>query len=202
MNCDFDRGPNSLALTVTLQYTQATPERADDWLRAIRRVIDQGRQVLRRLRLADPGSTGFERALADLADGATKVRILVLGHARKLPPAVEEDVSLIAREALSNALRHAEATSIEVELEYLTGRLRLVVRDDGIGIDREALERRRGFHWGLTKMRERAASVGAELRLLSRAGAGTEVELSVPSELAYLYARGGSPANFETSAVA
>jgi signal transduction histidine kinase len=202
MNRDFDNGPHALA--GALPYAEATPEPVGVWFRGFRRVIDEGRRALDGLLLADPGSTGLERALAELADeiapAGTRVRICVLGRARQLPPNVSEEVSSIALEALRNALRHSQATRVEVEVEYLSGRLRLVVRDNGIGISREVLARGRGFHWGLTAMRECAAHLGAHLRLLSRTHGGTEVEVSVPTQLSFLYAPAGSPAGFERRA--
>jgi nitrate/nitrite-specific signal transduction histidine kinase len=57
--------------------------------------------------------------------------------------------------------------------------LRVVVRDNGAGIDPQLLRSGRKSHWGLTVMRERAANIGARLRIWSKRKAGTELELSV-----------------------
>ena len=84
------------------------------------------------------------------------------------------------REALTNALRHSQAANIEAEVEYFSGRLRAAVRDDGIGIDPERLQDCRTSHAGLTGMRERAERIGAQLGIWSKAGAGAEVEISLP----------------------
>jgi signal transduction histidine kinase len=94
-----------------------------------------------------------------------------------------EQIYYIGREALVNALRHAEATSIEAEVEYLPRRLRLVVRDNGRGIDPEIVRTGRPAHRGLRGMRERAESIGAQLRILSKPKAGTEVEICLPGEI-------------------
>jgi signal transduction histidine kinase len=179
---------------------------ANRTLNVIRRVIEEGRKTLAGMGLSDLRSASLERALAEIVDeiapGGAKVKIRVLGRQRELALELADEVYLVAREALVNALRHSEATSIEVEVEYLSDRLRLVVRDNGIGIDREVLEREPDFHWGLKGMRERAATIGAQLRILSRASAGTEVEVSVPTELANSCARVSSRANVESGAVA
>jgi signal transduction histidine kinase len=179
---------------------------ANRTLLLIRRVIAEGQQTLAGMGLSDLRAASLECALAEIADeiapGGAKVRICVLGRTRDLPSAISDEVYLVAREALVNALRHSEATSIEVEVEYLTGRLRLVVRDNGIGIDREVLQREPEFHWGLKGMRERAASIGAQLRILSRAAAGTEVEVSVATDLVYTYAPVSGRANLPSSAPA
>ncbi|MGH9840816.1 MAG: ATP-binding protein [Blastocatellia bacterium] len=91
----------------------------------------------------------------------------------------------IGREALVNAFRHSSAKSIEVEVEYAAQRLRLLVRDDGCGIDPQVLQSGREGHWGLAGMRERAEQIGARLKVRSRALDGTEVELSVPRQVAF-----------------
>ena len=64
--------------------------------------------------------------------------------------------------------------------------LRLSVKDDGVGLDAAVQsEGGREGHFGLIGMRERADKIRAEFRLLSRAGAGTQIELSVPASVAY-----------------
>jgi signal transduction histidine kinase len=60
-----------------------------------------------------------------------------------------------------------------------------MVRDDGCGIDPQVLDAGRQGHWGLPGMRERSEGIGASLKLRSRIGAGTEVELTVPSAIAF-----------------
>jgi signal transduction histidine kinase len=104
---------------------------------------------------------------------------------RSLHPAIRDEVYSIGREALINAVRHAKASSIEVELEYRATTLLMVVRDNGRGIDPDVLRSGKDGHWGLLGMRERAESIGAKLRLSSLLGTGTEVELMVPGKIAY-----------------
>ena len=154
----------------------------------IRRVIDEGRDALDGLRSSPGPARGLEQALADLVDEISakgaRFRILVIGRPRALHPAIQKEIDLIVREALVNALRHSGATNIEADVEYLPGALRVVVRDNGLGMDQEALRAGRTSHWGLLGMRERARNVGARLRIWSRRGAGTEVEITVPSRIA------------------
>jgi len=60
------------------------------------------------------------------------------------------------------------------------------LRDDGLGIEPSVLiDGARSGHWGLIGMRERAAKLGAHLDFWSKPGAGTEIELSLASEIAY-----------------
>jgi signal transduction histidine kinase len=157
-------------------------------LRLVHQAIDEGRVVLQGLRSATATSMSLEDALSKLGDEcrpAARIRILVSGHSRAMKPAVQEQVYLIAREALVNALRHSEATSIEAEVEYLPGRLGVVVRDNGRGIDPEVVRSGRDGHWGMAGMRDRAENIGARLKIRSRAAAGTDVELSVPNRIAF-----------------
>ncbi|HSG41505.1 MAG TPA: two-component regulator propeller domain-containing protein, partial [Thermoanaerobaculia bacterium] len=162
-------------------------------------VIEEGRQALRGLRSTDgsaddnlepslsriPGELGMQ----DLA----VFRVVAEGRARPLLPVVRDEIYRIAREALVNAFRHSGAATIEVEIEYAARQLRIVVRDDGRGIDSDVLRAGREDHWGLSGMRERAERIGARLQVWSRAGSGTEVELAVPGEIAFAdYAPGGS----------
>ena len=95
------------------------------------------------------------------------------------------DVYSIGREALVNAFRHSRASNIEAELEYGVNQLRVLVRDNGCGIDFEVLHSGRDGHWGLSGMRERAERIGARLKVSSSAASGTEVELRVPSSIAF-----------------
>ena len=99
--------------------------------------------------------------------------------------AIRNDIYSIGREALVNAFRHSQASDIEMELEYAVNQMRLLVRDNGRGIDPEVLYSVRDGHRGLSRMRERARKIGARLKVSSSGAGGTEVELSVPSHLAF-----------------
>jgi signal transduction histidine kinase len=84
-----------------------------------------------------------------------------------------------------NAFRHAGATQVELEIEYGAKAFHLLVRDDGKGIDSQVVRGGVDGHWGITGMRERAGQIGATLKIRSRSGAGTEVELKVPAAVAF-----------------
>ena len=91
---------------------------------------------------------------------------------------------LIGREALVNALHHSNASSIEVEVSYLRTHLHVLVRDNGCGIEEQIVRSGRASHLGLLGMTDRAKSIGAEVRIYSRPGAGTEVEVFLPRGIA------------------
>jgi signal transduction histidine kinase len=98
---------------------------------------------------------------------------------------IRDEVYRVGREAIVNAFVHAHAHSVEVEVDYANKHLRILVRDDGLGIDPQVLQTGRDGHWGLPGMRDRSERIGARLRLRSRLGAGTEIELIVPSVIAF-----------------
>jgi signal transduction histidine kinase len=153
----------------------------------MRRAIDEGRHAVAGLRSSAVQTRALQQGLAGLADELAAegpgFRVSVTGHPKAFHPAIEEEIYLIAREAVTNALRHSAATSIEADVEYLPGAMRVVVRDNGLGIDQDVLEAGRASHWGLLGMRERAGNIGAQLRIWSRKGAGTEVEVFVPTSV-------------------
>ena len=111
---------------------------------------------------------------------------------RPLHPLIRDEVYKIGREALVNAFRHSGARSIELELDYAPNRLRMLVRDDGGGIDPRILRSGSDGHWGVSGMRERADKLGAGFKISSRPGAGTEVELTVPAAIAFEHDSGRS----------
>jgi len=157
-------------------------------LSLVQRVINEGRDILQGLRSSAMESMSLEQAFSCLREefapgGQPRFRIYVSGQPKPLKPAIQEQIYLMGREALINALRHSEATSIEAEVEYLPRRLRVIVRDNGCGMDSKLVRSGRPAHWGLLGMRERASSIGAQLRIWSRPGAGTEVEIHVPGHI-------------------
>jgi signal transduction histidine kinase/ligand-binding sensor domain-containing protein len=159
-------------------------------------VIEEGRNAVRGLRLSSAGAEDLEQAFSGLRDElaiaqGTTFRVLVEGEARLLHPVIREEVYRIGREALVNAFRHSRANNIELELEYAPSYLRLLVRDNGSGIDPEVVRAGREGHWGLSGMRERAERISARFRVLSGASAGTEIELSVPGHIAFKFPSSG-----------
>jgi signal transduction histidine kinase len=82
---------------------------------------------------------------------------------------------LIVRDAATNAIRHSEATKIEVEVQYLNDALRVVVRDNGCGMNPEAFRTRSDSHRGLCGMRDQAEKIGARFGIWSSLGVRTEV---------------------------
>jgi signal transduction histidine kinase len=160
------------------------------------RVSDEGRVAVRGLRTES--GDDLEQALCLVQQeyasrNSADFKVTVEGRVRTIHPLIRDEVYRIGREALVNAFRHARAKIIEVELEYGSRHLRMLIRDDGCGIDPNILRTGRDDHWGLSGMRERAHRIGGQLTLSSRAASGTEVELVLPATVAFTPASGTRP---------
>ena len=172
-----------------------TPENAmrtlDEAISKTRSAITESRDAIHDLR-SDPVKDGDlvrlleaegEELTADLGtdQNSPAFRVIVEGDPQNISPALHDEVYRIGRELMRNAFRHAGAKKIETEIRYDTNQLRLRVRDDGRGLDPKVLNvSRLPGHWGLAGISERAKQIGAQLRIWSEDGAGTEIELTVP----------------------
>jgi PAS domain S-box-containing protein len=95
-----------------------------------------------------------------------------------LPPGIQHELLRFAQEAISNAVRHAQPTLVNVTLRWRPPNLILKVNDNGSGISHSSLEKSEGF--GLRNMRTRAAQINAQLDIQTAAGVGTSIILRVP----------------------
>lgn len=115
-------------------------------------------------------------------NGTTPVEFSVAGKPYECAAGVCEEMVMIVREAVINANKHAEATHVLVQLTYATTALRVVVADNGRGFEYESVEAVNG-HYGLVGMKERARVVDGTVEIVSVKGAGTSIELIVPTRL-------------------
>jgi signal transduction histidine kinase len=159
-------------------------------LQLMGQVTEEGRNAIRGLRAPNRDNDSVEKVFSrmgkDLAVGdQVEYRVISQNDPRALRPAIREEVYRIGREALANAFKHSQAANVEVEVEYANSHFRLLIRDDGRGMDPSVLHAGREDHWGLPGMRQRAEKMGATLKLRSRTGAGTEVDLNIPGRIAF-----------------
>lgn len=149
--------------------------------------LQQVSSVSRRLHPPEWQRLALEAALQQLLEISgipqrfqTSLRITPLPH----EPALEVKVLMYraAQEALSNLIRHSRATSVDLTLDPVEGRLFLTIRDNGVGFDalgQFSAPARVNSGIGLRSIREQAASVGGKLIVESTA-AGTRLEVSAP----------------------
>lgn len=101
----------------------------------------------------------------------------------RLPTGSELQVLRIIQEALANVRKHAKAQSADLWVEQVDNRVRITVKDDGVGFIPGELGRSEFPRFGLSTMRERAESVGGLFQLDSTPGEGTKVTIEVPTQL-------------------
>jgi signal transduction histidine kinase len=183
----------SMQLTVTIDRLPADSTVRPQFARVLtmlRQVASESRNALQGLRGPALAFDDLDLAFAKVREElpvpeSTGFRIIVDGQHRPLNPLIRDQVYRIGREALWNAFRHSGADMVEVEINYGGGNLRVAVRDTGCGIDEDVLRSGRAGHWGLVGMRECAEKIGGKLKVTSRAGRGTELDLTIPGYIAF-----------------
>jgi signal transduction histidine kinase len=189
-----------------LQTIQGSKMVADDALEAgsdvvrMRRAIEQlsvwlaqatqeGRTALNSLRASTVETNDLAEALRRTSETcpqpmAMKTTVSVSGRPRDMHPIIRDEIYRIGDEAIRNARAHSRASRLEIELRY--GKALVIrVSDNGIGIDPSLKEKGKEGHFGLQGMRERAARIGATLKLGSNGDSGTTITLIVPGAIVY-----------------
>ncbi len=111
-----------------------------------------------------------------------KVEINVEGQPRRLSVPVEMNLLRIGQEAVTNAIKHARAQRIVLDLRYDPETVRLRVTDDGCGFSADDVALSGNGHFGLLDMRERAQSLGCDLLVKSEPGGGTCIDVDVAAD--------------------
>ena len=156
-------------------------EHADAALRDARRTVwDMHSRELESATLAESLALAAKRATAG---SAIDVRFGVRGAERRLSGVLELTALRVGTEAVSNAVKHAAARTIEVDIEYGDRALTLHVRDDGRGLGHTIIDAASlSGHLGIAGMRERATRAGGTLDIASTSHSGTTLTLVLPIE--------------------
>jgi signal transduction histidine kinase len=146
---------------------------------AAERALGQSRQVIAALagQAEEPLHAAISATARRLATRAGARTSLDLDPRIEVPAETREHLLRILSEAVTNAVRHGGADRVEIKLSG-EGGTRLRIADNGVGFDPSKRADRRTF--GLVNMRERASASGADLRLRTWPGRGTEVEVVLP----------------------
>jgi len=157
----------------------------DEIIRDAGTCLREARQSIAGLRTGTGPASGLAGSLTLAARQAVeghdvRLKLAVTAPPRPLLPEVDYNLLNIAKEAITNALRHSGCRTIEVWLETSNETLMLTVKDDGTGIVKAAGP----GHYGMVGMKERAAQIGAKLEIESKAGRGTTVRVTVPLPVA------------------
>lgn len=170
---------------------------------ATRAIDDKGRQLVSASRnlvtriqtetrdligdLRDPTETAGDLVTAlaavaarQAADTGANIRIEPSGEIPVLPPAIVHDLRMIARESVTNALKHGRATDVAIDLSRRADRLVLTITDNGCGFDAATATQGRRGHFGCAGIRERCRKISAQATWHSALQKGTTVEITLP----------------------
>lgn len=179
----------SVQLEVVARTMPASAELARTHLDRVRMLVRHGIAEARRyvwdLRSQALDKNDLPAALSETArrltaETAVEAKVEVSGTFRPLSQLLEGNLLRIGQEAINNAVIHAHAQTIFVNLKFDARHVQLSVRDDGLGFDYQNPQNGEGKHFGLLGMRERAEQIGGTLKIDSRANEGTEVLVDVP----------------------
>ncbi len=178
------------SLTLFAEWTRGLVE-AQEWQPAkerLDRIGEIAQQALKEMRLLvyelrpsaleQDGLIGaLQRRLGAVEQRAGVQTQLIAESPLRLTPVVAEGMYRIAQEALNNALKHAAATQVTIEIKGNGHGTILAVSDNGNGFDPTVVNGRGGL--GLTSMRERATQLGGMLEVISQLGQGTTIKFSL-----------------------
>ena len=152
-------------------------------LAVVDRIIEGLRRIIARLSplvLQELGLIAAVRKEAkDLMKSAgVKAKVNVSSDFGRLPPAVEAAFYRVVQEALHNVAKHANATTVMIEMRREADLVSLCIEDDGVGIPPKASGGRQTF--GMAGMRERIGNIGGKVKVTSARGKGTRIEVNAP----------------------
>jgi len=181
----------SLHLSIISQlFPEGTPgnitsrmEESQQW---VEEITQHTREIITELRPTVLDDFGLPAALhwyGEQFSERTGIRTYVQEKEFKavISPDLETVIFRITQEAMTNIAKHSQADQVEITLEGVNGKIRLSIRDNGRGFSFKGFQTgtEKGG-WGLTFMKERAATLGGDLQILSSPGKGTQVILSLP----------------------
>jgi signal transduction histidine kinase len=157
---------------------------------ALARSIESLRGLMTDLYPPDLRSGNLDQTIVTLADQVREAGTQVELDLGEVPTLSEEGVATlyrVARESLANVQKHAQADHVQVTLGLVESlrpsdqsRVRLVIADDGVGVDLAKIDRRAEGHLGLRLLADRVESMGGELTITSAPGQGTTVQAELP----------------------
>ncbi len=151
----------------------------------VRAGLADARQSIWALRTQDSHETTLPVKLRRIAERAAgnglEAHFRLFGAYRALPAETEQEILRIAQEAIHNVKKHAGASQLTVQLEYLPDEVNLEVRDDGKGLNANGRMEPEPGHYGLMGMKERASAIGGSLEVTGAPGEGTRVALKTPA---------------------
>ncbi|MGB7763020.1 MAG: sensor histidine kinase [Bryobacteraceae bacterium] len=183
-----EAGQSLLSLRLQLEMME---RRADPPMRAslqearavVERTVIELRRIIAALSPAVLERLGLARALRLLAGRfvgtfPAGIRVRIAGRLEDLPPSLQQVIYRVAQEALQNAAKHSQATTVKLSLMRADKVIRTRISDNGLGFQAGVTAKPMSF--GLAGMRERAALLGGKVTVRSARNQGTTVILELP----------------------
>lgn len=147
--------------------------------------LAEARRSIWDLRSAAPGDENLGSKLSKvvrqaIGDNAVDLKLDITGAQQCLPAKIESELLRIGQEAVTNVVRHADATHVSVTLAFGADKARMTICDDGRGFAPGDYANGMNGHFGLRGMRERAKEIRGELIVTSAPGQGTQICLELP----------------------
>ncbi|HYG22454.1 MAG TPA: histidine kinase [Verrucomicrobiae bacterium] len=178
----------ALQLDTTAKLFEQKPQVANRHLELARDLLSQSQVDIRRS-VWDLRSRALEEfdlsgalitSARQLTDGTSiHFEVCAKGRVRPLPETIEDNLLRIAQEAMTNIIKHAQASNAEIELDYGPRTVGMRIRDNGRGFLQEECAGPAEGHFGLLGIRERVKRLGGELNIESAPGAGTLLSVQV-----------------------
>jgi two-component system sensor histidine kinase UhpB len=189
-----DMGPSLTAVIINLQLLPQQPDSSDaarritDTIELVDRLVQRIRDLSLDLRpplLDELGLLPALKGYLEAQSERTGLKIEVRGQVEGLPGETEIAAFRLIQEAVTNTIRHANATRVDISVRQRNGQLVLIVTDDGQGFDvRDTMERASsGKALGLLGMQERVSVLDGEVEIDSAPGQPTEVRIRMPVEI-------------------
>ena len=181
----------SLQIQAAELFHDSEPARSVHHLQLAQQYLDRSREDVHRtvwdLRAHGLDGRGLvealqERADAMLAGSRVGLQVTSDGAEFPLPDFIAGNMLLLAQEAITNAMKHANPNKLTAFVTYHQNGVTLLVTDDGAGFDPARVPGHREGHFGLQGMRERVKRLGGSLRIVSAPGRGSRIEVVVPKQ--------------------
>lgn len=160
---------------------KSVKERKEKLMRIIRTSIDKGRTLIGEIEPIREPELGLIQAIQKVAkmrleDSGISVDIKYPEKLPKMSFTIKTNILRIVQETLMNVHKHSRATKLSIKFSTLKERVKIEIKDNGVGFDKEILSKTSVGHYGLLAMKERARFVGGELTITSELGKGTTVK--------------------------
>lgn len=179
----------SVQLELAAQMLSTSPHAVREQLNQTRKLVrdslSEARSSIWNLRSNEPGNVDFASRFSNAIRARTAGRpietnIQFTGTYRSLPVNVESELLKIALEAVANVLQHADATRLDIDVQYQSKQLRMQIEDNGVGLSSDVANATPEGHFGVIGMRERTQAIGGTFTMTSVPAEGTKITVVLP----------------------